>query len=366
MQTQTETILQFGAGNFLRAFVDVFVHDANFEGQNVGHIVAVQSTNSNRATLLNAQNGRYHVITRGLRNRRKIDSEQRIESISRALIANTEWDAVLDIGRSSELRFITSNVTEAGLTLEPNDSPELPLSFPGKLEEVLHARYAADLPGTTIVPCELIDRNADCLKNLVIEQAHLWNRDLKFIDYLQNENTWCNTLVDRIVSGRPESHPLLSKDALLTVAEPFALWVVENTDLFKHPAIQPVQNVDPFSLRKVRVLNGAHTALVCKAIPMGIKTVREAVEHTTVGPWLRNLIFDEIVPVVNTQVDGVESFADQVIERFANPFLDHYLQDIALHHETKVQVRLLSTYNDYIRQFGQKPSLLHNILTDYL
>jgi tagaturonate reductase len=366
MQTRTETILQFGAGNFLRAFVDVFVHEANSEGQNVGHIVAVQSTNSNRATLLNAQNGRYHVITRGLCNHQKIDTEQRIESISRALIANTEWDAVLDIGRSSELRFITSNVTEAGLTLEPNDSPELPISFPGKLEEVLHARYAADLPGTTIVPCELVDRNADCLKNLVIEQAHLWNRDPKFIDYLQNENTWCNTLVDRIVSGRPESHPLLSEDALLTVAEPFALWVVENGDLFTHPAIQSVQNVDPFSLRKVRVLNGAHTALVCKAIPLGIKTVREAVEHSSIGPWLRNLIFDEIVPVVNTQVDGVESFADKVIERFANPFLDHYLQDIALHHETKVQVRLLSTYNDYIRQFGKKPSLLHGILTDNL
>jgi tagaturonate reductase len=366
MQIRPETVLQFGAGNFLRAFVDVFIHEANTEGQNVGRVVVVQSTNSNRATLLNAQNGCYHVITRGLSNGQKIDSEQRIESISRALIASTEWDAVLNIGRSPDLRFITSNVTEAGLTLEPNDSPDLPTSFPGKLEEVLYARYTANLPGTIIAPCELVDRNADCLKNLVLKQAHLWNRDPAFTKYLETKNTWCNTLVDRIVSGRPESHPLLDEDALLTVAEPFALWVIENTDLFQHPAIQSVPNVDPFSIRKVRVLNGAHTALVSKAIPLGIETVREAVEHATIGPWLRNLIFDEIVPVVSTQVDGVETFAEQVLERFANPFLNHYLKDIALHHDTKVQVRLISTYNEYIQKFGQKPPLLHGILTDYL
>ena len=157
MQTQNETILQFGAGNFLRAFVDVFVNEANSEGQNVGHIVAVQSTNSNRAKLLNAQQGHYHVITRGLHKGQKIDAEQRIESISRALIANTEWQEVLEIGQSSSLRFITSNVTEAGLTLEPNDSPKQPASFPGKLAEVLYARYTAQLPGTKIVPCELVD-----------------------------------------------------------------------------------------------------------------------------------------------------------------------------------------------------------------
>ncbi len=144
------------------------------------------------------------------------------------------------------------------------------------------------------------------------------------------------------------------------------MWVIENTDLFQHPAIQSVPNVDPFSIRKVRVLNGAHTALVSKAIPLGIETVREAVEHATIGPWLRNLIFDEIVPVVSTQVDGVETFAEQVLERFANPFLNHYLKDIALHHDTKVQVRLISTYNEYIQKFGQKPPLLHGILTDYL
>ena len=366
MHTKEETILQFGAGNFLRAFVDVFVHEANSQDPSIGHVVAVQSTDSNRAQMLNAQNGHYHVITRGLQNAQKIDTQQHIQSISRALIANTQWSQVLDIGSSPDLRFITSNVTEAGLALTPNDSPQNPISFPGKLAQVLHARYSKGLSGTYIVPCELVDRNGDLLQKLVLQQANIWHQDPDFITYLQTENIWCNTLVDRIVSGRPDTHPLLENDALLTVAEPFALWVIEKAHLFDHPAIQTVENVDPYSLRKVRVLNGAHTALVCKALPLGIKTVREAVEHPSVGPWLHDVIFEEIVPVVETQIEDIKSFADQVTERFANPFLNHYLKDIALHHNTKVQVRLLPTYREYLQQFDKPPALLHKILTDYL
>ena len=368
MTVLPESVLQFGSGNFLRAFADVFIHDANQTDAPVGHIVVVQSTTSRRAALLNQQQGRYHVVTRGIRDGREIDEVKLIRSISRGLVANEEWSAVLDMARSPDLRLVISNVTEAGYTLDEGDhigaidNGNAPISFPAKLLAVLHARYQAGLPGVTILPCELLDHNAERLLDLVREQAVLWQLDQAFLAWLEQEVYWLNTLVDRIVSGKPAAHPLLAEDELLTVAEPFALWVIEGKgrerDLFTHPAIQIVEDVAVYSLRKVRVLNGAHTALVAKALPLGITTVRDAVADQSVGPWLRAVLFDEIVPTIAERVDGAETFAQQALERFANPYLDHKLSDIALHHETKMQVRLGPTYREYLEQHGSPPTLL--------
>lgn len=374
MTTQPEIVLQFGGGNFLRAFADLFIHEANQTDQPVGQIVVVQSTASQRATQLNQQHGRYHVVTRGVIDGCTVDEVKEITSVARGLVASEEWPAVLDVARSPQLRLIISNVTEAGYTLDGADNDldymgnNAPTAFPAKLLAALYARYQAGQPGVTILPCELLDHNADRLLQLLLEQAANWQIPDEFLTWLQQEVYWLNTLVDRIVGGRPTAHPLLAIDALLTVAEPFALWVIEGAgrerDLFNHLAIAIVDDVEQYALRKVRILNGAHSALVSKALPMGIVTVRDAITHDEIGTWLRRLLFEEIVPTVADRVDGAEEFAKQVLDRFANPFLEHKLADIALHHETKVEVRLLPTYHEYKTQRGYPPQLLHDLLTE--
>lgn len=372
MQQLPETILQFGAGNFLRAFADVFVHLANQSGQNMGRIVVVQSTDSNRAQMLNDQEGRYHVLTRGIENGQKVDTQLKVESISRALTAQKHWKEIVEVAKSPDLKYVFSNVTEVGLARDPNDhhTRNAPNSFPAKLLMILKARFEAHQSGLTILPCELVDRNGDLLRDLVIQQAQLWQLSDGLQNWLQQENTWCNCLVDRIVSGLPENHPLLDEDQLLTAAEPYALWAIESPQsldgFMTHPDIVQTQNVDPYSLRKVRILNGAHTALVIKALPMGIQTVREAVEHKDIHNWLKQLLFNELCPVVENQVEDAKKFASQVLDRFANPFLNHKLSDIALHHDTKVHVRLMPTYTEYTEKFGSEPPLLREILQNYL
>ena len=372
MQVLPETVLQFGGGNFLRAFADLFIHEANRTGQGVGRVVVVQSTQSNRAELINAQKGRYHVLIRGLLDGEEVDRVQEVRSIGRALVAQSEWDAVLDIGRSPDLRMVISNTTEAGYALDPEDRPGCgaPRSFPAKLLRVLKARFDAGLPGVTILPCELVEENADLLFELVLKQARSWGMGDGFVEWLRTDVFWLNTQVDRIVSGRPESHPLLSEDALLTLADPFALWVIEEKEgadsLFEHPDIRRTPDVKPFLMRKVRILNAAHTALVCRALPRGIETVGEAVTDPEIGPWLRDLLFEEIVPTLKGRVEEPEAFAEGALERFASPFLKHRLSDIALYHDTKVKLRLMPTCEVFERMFGRKPPLLSHLLKDYL
>jgi tagaturonate reductase len=372
MSLLPETILQFGAGNFLRAFADVFVHEANQKGQNIGRIVVVQSTNSSRAQQLSAQNCHYHVITQGIKNGQKIADALKVESISRALVAQQNWPQIITIAQSADLKYVFSNVTEAGLKLESDEAMDngAPKSFPAKLLLVLKARFEAHQLGLTILPCELVERNGDLLRDLVIEQARLWDLDEHFQNWLLQENIWCNTLVDRIVSGKPDNHPLLAQDPLLTAAEPYALWAIEApnglSNFIANPQVIQTDNIDPYSLRKVRILNGAHTALVIRAMPLGIHTVREAIANPDIQTWLKRLLFEEICPVINERVDQAEKFASEVFDRFANPFLNHKLSDIALHQETKVQVRLISTYREYVKKFGKQPPLLSEILKEYL
>lgn len=368
MEELPETILQFGGGSFLRAFADVFVHEANAGGEAVGRVVVVQSTGGDRAALLNAQGGRYHVVVRGLADGVEIDNTLAVRSISRALPAKSEWARVIEVARTPALRMVISNTTEAGYALVDNDRPGLPRSFPARLLCVLQARYRAGLPGLAVLPCELVAPNGELLRDLVLSQADAWRLDTGLRDWIRRDVRWVNTLVDRIVSGRPASHPLLESDGLLTAAEPFALWVVEAQpgDLFPHPCVRFVRDVRPYALRKVRILNGAHTALVCRALPEGLRTVREAVGNPEVGRWLRRLVFEEIVPTLQDAVEDAGGFAEQVMERFANPFLDHRLEDIALHHEEKVRVRLTPTYQAFLKAFGRPPELLGNIIAPYL
>jgi len=363
-----ETVLQFGTGRFLRAFADLFVHELGQRGCAVGKIVVLQSTGRDRAELLNRQGGRYHVAIRGLLEGRMVDRVVEVHSISRALAAETDWPHVLEAAQSAALATVVSNTTEAGYELDPQDSPQAspPGSFPAKLLAVLKARFDSGLPGLAVLPCELLEHNGERLRRLVLEQAERWGLSGQLREWICGECRWCDTLVDRIVSAPRPDDPLAAVDPLSAVAEPFALWLVQGRacapGLCEHPAVRAVENLEPYYLRKVRILNGAHTALVAKAQPLGLTTVREAALDPVVGPWLRALVFDEIVPTLAGRTDAPDEFARQTLERFANPFMDHRLADIAIHHEVKLRTRLLPTYEEYRERFGRSPRLLREVL----
>lgn len=367
MTTLSETILQFGAGRFLRAFADLFIHQANEEGQNVGRIVVVQSTGDERAAALNRQHGRYHVAVRGYEGGAVVDRLETSASISRALVAASQWEEVCAVARSPELRLILSNTTESGYNLDPADKPTdaPPRSFPAKLLAVLHERFEAGQPPLTIVPCELREHNADTLRRLLLQLAGAWQLPDAFTTWLERECVWLNTLVDRIVVDPPADHPLRAEDAMLAVCEPYALWAIQQktTPFIRHAAVVWTPDIQPYFLRKVRILNGAHTALLIKAWPRGFKTVRDAVNDAELGPWLERLLFEEIVPVLEGRVEGPAEFARQVLDRFRNPFFEHQLASIAAHHADKVQVRLVPTREEFQAKFGRTPPLLHEVLS---
>ena len=363
-----ETILQFGSGRFLRAFADLFVSQANTEGQAIGRIVVVQSTGEGRAGGLNAQGGRFHVFVRGFEHGAVVDRVEICNSISRALHAGTQWAEVLKVARSPELQTILSNTTEAGYKLD-DDLPTdpVPKSFPVKLLAVLRARFEANLPAPTVIPCELIEGNATHLKRVVLKLAAVWNEPVSFREWLL-EIPFLHTLVDRIVTGTPADHPLLASDPMVIVAEPFAFWALEDHPAsqfkLKHPAITRTADVQPYFLRKVRILNAAHTALLIKAVSRGFTIVRDAVNDPELGAWLQKMLTEEIVPTLDGRVDGAQRFAEQTIERFLNPFLDHKFSDIELHHQSKIQVRLVPTAAEFATKFGRVAPLLSEVIRE--
>lgn len=369
MPALPETILQFGSGRFLRGFADLFIQHGNAAGQNVGRVVIVQSTGDGRADGLNKQDGKYHVVVRGIENGQVVDRVEECHSVSRALHAPTQWAEVLKLATSPELHTVLSNTTEAGFALDPTDGPTdaPPKSFPAKLLAVLRARYEAGLPPVTVIPCELIEGNAKLLKDIVLNLAVKWGLADDTLGKLLR-TPFLHTLVDRIVTGTPADHPLLASDPMLIVAEPFAFWALEDHPdsrfRLQHPAITRTPDVVPYFLRKVRILNAAHTALLIKARPRGFAIVRDAVNDPDLGAWLWRLLSEEIVPTLDGRVDQPLRFAEQTIERFKNPFLEHKFADIALHHESKMRVRLLPTRDEFAAKFGKQPPLLNEVIEE--
>ncbi len=363
-----ETVLQFGSGKFLRAFADLFVHHANQQGQNIGKIVILQSMGGDRAHELAKLGGKYHVVLRGLENGNVVDRVEVCESISRALAANTQWDQVLELARSVHLKTILSNTTESGYDLNSADTPNCtpPKSFPAKLLAVLRERFKASQPGLMIIPCELREQNAELLKSILVKMAQDWKLEADFIAWMEKSCSWHNTLVDRIVTGTPDQHPLLAEDPMLAVCEPYALFAIQEVPGVKrwieHPAVIWTNDVLPFFLRKVRILNGGHSGMVHKAIAKGYKIVRDSVNDAELGPWLEKLLHTEIVPILEGRCDDPKGFANQVIERFKNPFIDHKLTDILINHENKIKVRLIPSRDEYVKKFGKKPIFLEEAL----
>jgi tagaturonate reductase len=370
MMAQSETILQFGAGRFLRAFVDRFVQQANDAGQRVGRVVVVQSTPGERAAALCQSSDGFQVLVRGYDNGKLIERVESVGSISRALVAAEEWPMVLDVARSPNLRYIVSNATEAGYRLSDDDRLDAapPAALPGKLAQLLYERFRAGVAPPIMLPCELIERNATKLLDLVVEQARRWQLGDDFIGWLTNRCTWLDNLVDCMVTNPPADHPLAASDPLLVHAEPYALWAIErprggNVHLFSHPAIQLVDDLSPYYLRKVRILNGLHTAMVGKFLPAGVETVQQVLADRDAVRWVRGLLYEEIIPTIAWRVEEVAAFADETFDRLRNPFLAHRLADIALNHADKLRVRLQPTHDEYVRLFGRTPRRLAEALS---
>ena len=371
-----ETMLQFGTGAFLRGFVEWFVDEANRAGRALGRAVLVSSTGSGRAARLSDQDHLYTLCVRGLDDGERVDRSRVIPVVSRALSARDDWPSVLAFARSPDLWLVTSNTTEVGITLDANDRHDAdpPRSFPGKLTAVLYERARAfdydPQAGLVVLPCELIERNGDTLRDIVLTLADRWALGDAFADWVRSATVFCNTLVDRIVPGQPEPAEreslfgrLRYADDLLTVAEPYRLWAIEASKeararlepLAGLEGIEIVDDGTPYRVRKVRILNGAHTISVPAAYLCGCTTVREAVEDPDVGAFIRRVMLREIVPSLDLPAGMATAFAHAVLERFANPFIRHELLDITFQQTTKMRVRVVPSLLDYTRKNGSAP-----------
>lgn len=358
-----ETILQFGTGNFLRGFADYFIDALNKQGLYDGEIVVISPTNSKSVEKINARKGRYNLILRGIDNGSEVCERTEINSISRAINPYEDFNGFLSLAENSDLRFIISNTTEAGIcfddTCKITDKPAS--SFPAKLTQILYERYKSNLNGFVILACELIDNNGKKLEKCVLNYARLWDLGDEFISWIESENTFCNTLVDRIVTGYPkdEAEQIFDKigyrDNLLDTAEPYHLWVIEG-DFENELPLQKAgfnviwtDSVAPYKKMKVRILNGSHTSLVFPSLLCGVEAVGESLKDEQLNTFLNTCLFDYILSMLDDNEDN-RQFAKSVLERFANPYIRHLWKSISLNSVSKFSARVLPTINDYLSE----------------
>lgn len=373
-----EKVLQFGEGNFMRAFVDWQIHQMNVSaGFNAG-VVVVQPLAGGLADMMNEQDGLYTLYLQGLKDGAAVREHQVIDCVTRVINPYSQHEEYLKLAENPELRFIVSNTTEAGIAFEDkdrlDDAPQS--SFPGKLTALMYRRYKhfeGDAgKGFILIPCELIDRNGDELKKIVLKYAELWSLEEGFVNWVNEANTFCCSLVDRIVPGFPKDNiaeiteELGYEDKLVVVAEQFHLWVVEGPQWIKNeiPSEQAglsllvVDDMTPYRTRKVRILNGAHTAMTPVAYLYGIDTVAESIEDEVVGPFVKSLIYEEIIPTLDLPEEELKDFAQAVLDRFLNPFVQHYLMSISLNSISKFKTRDLPTLLQYAQTQGRLPEKL--------
>jgi tagaturonate reductase len=377
-QEYPEKVLQFGEGNFLRCFVDWMFHQLNKKAGFNGSVVVVQPIDKGMVNMLNEQDGLYTIYLRGLRNGKAESTHEVIDVISRGINAYENFDAYLKTAEQPEMRFVISNTTEAGISFDDSDksTDTPPNSFPAKLAVWLYHRYKTfngdASKGLHIIPCELIEKNADNLKKIILQLAAKWKFNNGFVDWLNTACTFNNTLVDRIVPGYPRERigeitdELGYEDKQVVEGEPFHLWVIEGSDALKKELPFPsigldvlyVKDITPYRTRKVRILNGAHTALVPVAYLYGIDTVRESVEDTVIGKFLRDTIFEEIIPTLDLPKEELERFANEVLDRFRNPYIKHLLMSISLNSWSKFETRVLPSVLQYKKLRGTIPQHL--------
>ena len=370
-------VLQFGEGNFLRAFVDYMLDIANEKGVFGGSIAVAKPISFGNLERFAKQDNLYTVILRGKEKGEVINSHRLITSVSKTLDCAEDYEEFMALAALDTLRFVVSNTTEAGIVLDRNDHFDgLPATYPGKLTKFLYARYqavqgAAD-KGLIILPVELIENNGKKLRECVLALADAWKLPAEFKTWVEEHNVFCSTLVDRIVTGYPREEAaalcesLGYQDDLIDVGEPFGLWVIESEQDIRNelPLDRiglPVVFTDdqrPYRERKVRVLNGAHTASVLMGYLYGLDIVRDCMQDALVGRFVRQAVMEEIVPLIRLPREDVEAFAKSVFERFENPFIDHSLLAISLNSVSKWKARVLPTVADYYAKNGTLPQLL--------
>ena len=370
-------IIQFGEGNFLRAFIDWQIQKMNDAGTMVGDVVVVQPVSSGRVADLAAQDGLYTLYLQGKMDGNVIRSHEIIDVIGDVINPFEDYAKYLKYAENIDLKLVISNTTEAGIALDETDLDftNTPKSYPGKLLAFLKHRYdyfnGSKDAGMWIMPCELIDYNGDNLKKVMIELAKIHHFDAKFIDWLENANKYYNTLVDRIVPGYPRDEikeitaELGYIDSSIVKGEIFHLFCIQGDESIKkwfpfdktnlHVILTP--SIKPYKERKVKILNGSHTAMVPVSYLYGIDTVRESCEDPLIGKYVRNFIFKEVVPTIKLPKTEMEFFANSVLERYENPFVRHELMSIALNSTTKYVTRILPTVLDYYKEFKKIPKI---------
>ena len=363
-----ETVIQFGEGGFLRGFVDYFFQKLQDKGLFDGSVVIVQPIEKGMCSVLEQQGCEYNLFLRGIDNGQVVDEHTHIDIISRCVNPYENFESYMKLAENPDFRFIVSNTTEAGIEyVDSNQFTDAPArSFPGKLTQLLYKRFRLGLKGIIILSCELIDHNGEELEKCCLRYADLWGLGEEFKTWLVQENDFCSTLVDRIVTGFPrDEHEELCRrigeqDNMMDTAEIFHLWVIQGS----HEDELPLQkagfhvvwtdNVDPYKKRKVRILNGAHTSMVLGAHLYGLKTVGECLKDEKVSALLRKCIFGEIIPAIGDTEDN-RKFGEAVLERFSNPFIKHMLLSIALNSVSKFRARVLPTILEYRDMFGSCP-----------
>jgi tagaturonate reductase len=363
-----EKVLQFGEGNFLRGFIDWQIQVLNEKTDFNGSVVVVQPRGNNKIERLNNQDGLFTLYLQGIKDGQLVNQHQVIESISRGINLFTDYTEYIKLAGTEDLRFIVSNTTEAGIVFDPTDQLEdrPQKSFPGKLTAFLYHRFMAfsgdGRRGCIIIPCELIERNGEKLREIVLQYASYWNLGDEFIKWVENANTFCSSLVDRIVPGFPTDsykekiEQLGYEDELMVVGEQYHLWVIEGPEWIKNElkvegtglSTLIVEDLTPFRIRKVRILNGAHTAMTPVAYLSGLNTVEESVTNEEIGRFIREMIKEEIIPTLEGPKTELCSYATDVMNRFANPYIKHYLMSIALNSISKFQTRNLPALLDYV------------------
>lgn len=370
-------VLQFGEGNFLRAFVDWFFSELNAKSDFNGNVCVVQPIKNGRVDSLEQQDGLYTLLLEGIENGQLINNSEIIDVIEKCINPYEDFESYMEMAKLPSLEFIVSNTTEAGIVYEAVDPIDgvCPDNFPAKLLMFLKARYthfsASKESGLYILPCELIDFNAAALKEILNKLAADWKMDADFIKWMNEANTFCSTLVDRIVPGYPkETIKEITKkngyvDDNVVKGEVFHLWVIENKGGIKEALglddlgynVKFVDDLTPFKQQKVRVLNGAHTAMVPVSYLYGIDTVGESVTDELIKAFVEKVIYEEVIPATTHILsdETLRDFAASVFERFENPTIRHELLSISLNSTTKYKTRLLPSVKDYIDKTNKLP-----------
>ena len=375
-KTYTEKIIQFGEGNFLRAFIEWIIWKTNQKTDFDASVVIVQPIEKGMVDMLNEQDCLYHLNLQGLDKGQSVDSVDMIDVVSRGLNPYREFEEYLKLAEQPQMRFVISNTTEAGIAFDPDckldDKPAL--SYPGKLTQLLYHRYEyfkGDMTkGFIIFPCELIFENGKHLKECIRQYIDLWNLGEGFSNWFENACGVYSTLVDRIVPGYPRDtaaqlcERVGYQDNMLDKAEIFHLWVIEAPKEIaaEFPADKAGLNVlfvpseAPYHERKVTLLNGPHTVLSPVGYLSGLNTVKECCEDPLIGKFVHKVMYEELLPTLNLPENELLQFAGDVMERFRNPFVKHFVTSIMLNSFPKFRTRDLPGIKTYLERKGELPA----------